>query len=310
MLIFLGPTPALARVMEFNHLTPDTVNRATRTTVVAAGKSINAARAAITMGATNVAAIGFAGGTTGQDLLALARATGITTHFTQVAPPTRVCITAIDHHASTSTELVEESAEVQASDYEKLLADLTALLATSPPGVLVLSGSLTPAGPPDFYARCVQAASQHHWQTIVDATGEPLKLALAHRPTWIKPNSAEFAQALNLPASDEPALKQAAAHLSSHGTSCLITRGPAGAWLATSGQCTTLTVPKIQPISPIGSGDSVTGVLAAQLARGASPKDAAKLALAAGVANALTPLPAVFQPSEVFSFAERISALD
>lgn len=308
MLIFLGPTPALARVMEFDHVTLDGVNRATRTTVIAAGKSINAARAAITMGATNVAAIGFAGGTTGQDLLALARATGITTHFTQVAPPTRVCITAIDHR--TATELVEESAPVELQAYDRLLADLTALLAKAPTGVLVLSGSLTPAGPSDFYARCVQAAHHHRWQSIVDATGEPLKLAIAHRPTWIKPNAAEFAQALNLPASDEPALKQAATQLSSQGTSCLITRGPAGAWLATNGQCTPLTVPKIQPISPIGSGDSVTGVLAAQIASKVPPLDAAKLALAAGVANALTPLPAVFQPSEVFSFAEKISAPD
>ena len=47
MIVCLGTTPALARTMEFDGLAVDAVNRATRVYEYAAGKAVNAARAAL-----------------------------------------------------------------------------------------------------------------------------------------------------------------------------------------------------------------------------------------------------------------------
>ena len=52
-------------------------------------------------------------------------------------------------------------------------------------------------------------------------------------------------------------------------------------------------------MNPIGSGDSVAAGFTAGLAAGKSPVDCAKLGIACGAANALTPTPGVVRPEDV-----------
>ena len=307
MLLFVGPTPAIARVMEFDRLSLDGVNRAARTTSVAAGKAINAARAAVLVGAENVFASGFAGGLTGDELMTGVTACGIRPQLTRVSAPTRVCVTVIDQVTHTATELVEESHPVESEDYERLLADISAIIRSEKSGTLNLCGSLTPGGPTDFYAKCVRLGKAAQWQTIIDATGEPLRLAIGEHPDWIKPNSQELAKAMGFNPADESALLAHARLLAEAGTNSLITRGAQPALLSAAGESYWFTVPAVTAVSPIGSGDSVTGVLAASLSAGKSPIESTTAALAAGVANVLTPLPAMFELTEFRIFGRMIT---
>ena len=56
-------------------------------------------------------------------------------------------------------------------------------------GVVILSGSLPPALPKDFYAKAVAHFKALGCTTVLDASGEAMKLALDAGPDLIKPNA-------------------------------------------------------------------------------------------------------------------------
>src|ERR1041385_13411 len=120
MVLCLGTTPAVQRVMVFRKLALDRVNRAITTLEGAAGKSVNVAKVLKALGQEPVA-IGFLGGDRGEFLRGVLEAKRIQTDFVRVSPRTRQCLTVIDDSAGTQTELVEESAAVSRADYEKLM---------------------------------------------------------------------------------------------------------------------------------------------------------------------------------------------
>src|SRR5438445_5377028 len=108
MILCIGTTPAVQRVMVFRTLALDHVNRATLTLEGAAGKSVNVAKVLQALGEEPVA-MGFLGGDRGEFLRSVLAAKGIESDFVTVPARTRQCITVIDESAATQTELVEES---------------------------------------------------------------------------------------------------------------------------------------------------------------------------------------------------------
>src|SRR5437016_1249944 len=120
MILCIGTTPAVQRVMVFPTLALDHVNRATATLEGAAGKSVNVAKVLQALGEAPVA-MGFLGGDRGEFLRGVLKANGIETDFVTVGAPTRQCLTVIDEAARTQTELIEESAAVERADYQKLM---------------------------------------------------------------------------------------------------------------------------------------------------------------------------------------------
>src|SRR4051812_14533415 len=95
MILFLGPTPPLARTMIFDEVVADDVNRATSVYETAAGKSINVAKVARILG-EEVVATGFLGGETGRFIRGQLDQMGIKHKFVDVRSKTRTCITVID----------------------------------------------------------------------------------------------------------------------------------------------------------------------------------------------------------------------
>lgn len=120
-------------------------------------------------------------------------------------------------------------------------------------GVAILSGSLPPALPKDFYARAVAALKAHGWITVLDASGEAMRLALMSGPDLIKPNAeeceplvgfipkspSEFARATTL-------LREKAAHV-------IISDGGAGAWF--DGEF--VAAPKVDVVDTTAAGDTL-----------------------------------------------------
>jgi tagatose 6-phosphate kinase len=303
-ILCLGATPATQRVMVFRALQLDAVNRAATTLDGAAGKSINVAKVLRALGAHPVAT-GFLGGDRGDYLLATLQAQGIEQEFVAVAPRTRQCITVIDEAAGTQTELVEESRPVTPEDYARLMVIVQRRL----PGcrALVLSGSLTPGGPADFYRQCVQYAHELGVVSIVDAQGAPLIEALKARPGLIKPNRSELAATVNRELKNDADVMNAMRELVAAG---------AGAMVVTAGKAPTLAfdgrrfwrvaTPAIQAVNPIGSGDSFTAGLAWQWAAGENLGEAGRWGAAAGAANALTWMAGEVNRADVEKLAQAV----
>jgi tagatose 6-phosphate kinase len=286
MILCLGTTPAVQRSMRFDHLTIDGVNRTADVSQYASGKSINAARVLHTLGQP-VCCTGFVGGATGEFLLADLDQAQIAHHFVRVGPATRLCTTLIDRDSHTATELIEESHAVLACAYDQLLTQFGELLPTVA-GVL-LSGSLPPAAPVDFYAKCVAAAVAAKKFVIVDAVGEPLTAALKFAPTVIKPNRQELARTVSAPVETDEQIKSAIRALLANGPRwAVVTDGPRDTVASDGNAFWKISTPPVQVISPIGSGDSFAAGLAAGIAQGQSVPQACQLAAACGSANALT----------------------
>src|SRR5438477_2525367 len=165
MILCIGPTPALQRVMVFRKLALDAVNRAVATFDGIAGKSVNVAKVLKALGEQPFA-VGFLGGKRGSDLRNEMAARSIELDFVQVAPLTRLCVTVIDEANRTITELVEESQPVAAADYDALFTIVQK--GTKRCRAAIMSGTLTPDGPENFYLRCTQSAHVAVALSVVD----------------------------------------------------------------------------------------------------------------------------------------------
>jgi len=289
MILCLGTTPAAQRVMLFRKLTLDAVNRAVTTLDGAAGKSVNVAKVLKTLGERPVAA-GFLGGARGEQLRSILAAKGIEMDFTTVDPQTRQCLTVIDESAGTQTELVEESQPVAAADYEALLEIVRRRLAGC--RAVIMSGTLTPGGPADFYFRCAQMAHEVGALSVVDAQGPALTEALKAHPGLVKPNRAELSATVGRPLAGEQDLLSAMRELCARGArQVVVTAGKEPALAYDGRSFWRVASPRIVTVNPIGSGDAFTAGLVWRLLRSEALPDACRWASAAGAANALTPMP-------------------
>jgi tagatose 6-phosphate kinase len=250
-------------------------------------------------------AAGFLGGDTGRLIREQLTASHIAHEFIPVTPKTRMCITLMDRANNTATELVQEASEVEKPAWGKLRQRVAELLPRA--RVLVLSGSLPPGAPQDFYAYCVNRATDCAVMTIVDAAGEPLRRALASKPLVVKPNRAELAKTLDTPIESEAAFRDAIKQLAALGPSwAVVTEGKAGAVVSDGETFWRLRSPKVVAINPIGSGDALAAGLASAISRGQRLPEACKLAVACGAANALTPVAGVVRPDEVSELIDRV----
>jgi tagatose 6-phosphate kinase len=288
MIICLGTTPTVQRTMTFEQLHVGDVNRATSVTETASGKSLNVARVLHTLGEPLVAT-GFVGGDSGAFIREDLSRAGIAHDFVNVGPKTRTCVTVIDEAERTATELIEESKRVEDDAFDRLGTKLAALLVGAK--LLVMSGTLTPGAPPDFYARCVERANGAGVRSILDATGVPLRHALAARPIVVKPNRAELGKTLDVDTSTNEGLRDGMRRLVGEGSAwAVVTLGGEGAMVSDGQRFWRVAAPNVNVVSPIGSGDSFAAGLAAGVFRGQSVPQACALAVACGAANAMTPV--------------------
>jgi tagatose 6-phosphate kinase len=289
MILCVGATPAVQRVMVFPQLHLDAVNRAAMTLDGACGKAVNAAKVLKVLG-ENPLVTGFLGGDRGDYLRSILRDKGIETDFVEVTPRTRQCVTLIDEAAQTQTELVEESQAVEPAAYTRLL-DVIRKHAPQCRAMMML-GTLTPGGPVDFYAQCVRIARETGIPSLVDAQGPVLLEALKAQPAIVKPNRKELAATLGRLLSNEAEVLAAMRELIESGAQRVVVTSGKEPTLATDGQSVWRILPsRIKVVNPIGSGDAFAAGLIARLAQGADLGEACRWGGAAAAANALTLMP-------------------
>ena len=308
MILTVGTSPALARTMVFDRLTLGDVNRATEVLISAAGKSINAARAARTLG-EGVLACGVAGGRTGDALREDLDRAGIRHDLVPASHSTRLCVTVVDRSAGTCTELVQETPPLLDAESDMLWRRLLEWVPQA--RVVVMSGTLAPNVPPAFYALVCRLARDAGVQCIVDARGPELLSTLPFQPALVKPNRTELSATLGRELANEAAMRAAMGDLLSQGArNVAVTAGADGVAFADGTRFWRLRPPTIRPVSAIGSGDAFAGGFAAGLSRGLAPLDAARLAVACGAANALTLQAGFVDPAEVERLGELVTVED
>jgi fructose-1-phosphate kinase PfkB-like protein len=120
-------------------------------------------------------------------------------------------------------------------------------------GVAILSGSLPPAVPKDFYARAVVAFKAQGWLTVLDASGEAMRLGLEAEPDFIKPNAEECEPLVGFVPKTPEEFARATVMLREKAAHVVISDGGAGAWF--DGEF--VPAPKVEVVDTTAAGDTL-----------------------------------------------------
>jgi 1-phosphofructokinase family hexose kinase len=297
MILCIGTTPAAQRVMVFQSLALGQVNRAVSTLDGVAGKSINVVKVLKSLGHEPLAA-GLLGGDRGEEIRTVLAERQICTAFVNVPSRTRQCITVLDQSNGTQTELVEEGLPVDGAAYESLRNIIIAQIPNA--SAVVMSGTIAPGIPLDFYATCTRLANEAGAFSVVDAKGEALELALGQRPSLVKPNRAELASTVGKNLHSEETVLQAIQQLAAYGAQrVVVTSGPAPALAFDGTAAWRIHSPSVPVVNAIGSGDAFTAAVVGRLLQGDDLGVACRWGAAAGAANALTAMPGELRRTDV-----------
>ncbi|MGF0316992.1 1-phosphofructokinase family hexose kinase [Nocardia fluminea] len=317
MIVTLTANPSVDRTVTLTEpLRRGQVHRAASVTSHPGGKGVNVARVVSEGGAAVTAVLP---GADDDPVVHGLRTAGIEFRTVPVTGGPRVNLT-IAEADGTTTKINEPGRPLTA----RQLTELTGLLVEVATGAewIVLSGSLPPGVPVDWYAQLVATLSTprvspngtRRTRVAVDTSDAPLLALFAETsdatPDLIKPNSEELAQLTGLDAVDletPMAAAEAAITLIDRGVGAVLaTLGAAGAVLVTAEDAWFAAAPPIVARSTVGAGDSaLAGYLLADLA-GASPADRLRTAVAYG--SAATALPGTELPGPADIVLETVTA--
>lgn len=281
--ITLNPSIDIAYQLETFQL--DKVNRVTNVKKTAGGKGLNVTRVLKQFG-QDVIATGFIGGDLGNFIEHSLDQTKIQHAFIKIDEETRNCIAVL--HEGQQTELLEQGPTISKKEADKLLQHLETLL--SQVKVAVISGSLPNGLPDHYYGDILDLCEKFKVKTVVDCSGEPLRAVLTRssKPTVIKPNKDELSQLLGMEVrADSNHLKQILRNERFDGVEWIIVSlGSQGAFAKHHDRFYRVTIPKIQVVNPVGSGDATVAGIAARLVENCSDSDLLKTANLLGMLNA------------------------
>jgi 1-phosphofructokinase/tagatose 6-phosphate kinase len=175
-------------------------HRAVEQTSMAGGKGVNVARALKTLGQP-VIATGVAGGPTGTRIIEQLTEEAILNDFVRIREESRTSTAVIDDTTGEQTEINERGPAVSQAELE-LFTDKLLYLAKGA-AVCVFAGSLPRGVPDSFYADMVAEMRQMGVTTVLDAEGEPLRLATRAEPTMVSPNELEAEELVGHEFSDD-----------------------------------------------------------------------------------------------------------
>ena len=290
-------------------LVPGEIHRPELLSVVPGGKAVNVARAATRLELEAVV-VPVVAGHAGAWLVEALAVEGIRARAVTIEGETRTCLTILDRSTGRLTEVYEPGPPLGATGWARLEAAVTAeLAADGARSVVVMSGSLPPGAPDDGYARLVTLARRAGARSVVDADGAVLARAIAARPWLVRVNADEAARATGQePGGEAQALAAARALRADGAVIALITRGVEGAVLVDEhGAAWRVGPPPEHGQYPVGSGDSFLAGFLRGIGEGVSTAQAARLAIAAGAANALHPGQGAVDPADVARIRPRVA---
>jgi 1-phosphofructokinase len=168
------------------------------------------------------------------------------------------------------------------------LVSLTASTALGSRVLVVCNPHPADSLPHDVYPKVVAAASQNGVPVLVDLSSPRLDFALEGRPDIVKLNDWELAEFVRDSVEGPDRRRRAAQRILDRGAhAVIVTRGPESALVLREDRAWELVPPRFTEGSREGCGDTMTGALAAALARGIELEPALVLGAAAGAANFL-----------------------
>lgn len=268
------------------------------------GKGIHVANVLTQLGQSCLAT-GMLGGKSGEFIAQKLDAYGIVHDFTTIAGETRSCIAMLTEDG-VQTELLEPGPIVSAAEQEAFIEKYKGLLKKS--ALVVCSGSLPRNMPDGFYKRLIQLAGEQEKKVLLDTSGEPLREAVEAKPFFIKPNRDEIEALTGRHLETEGDFIREIEQFWRAGIALVaISLGAGGSIVGYQDRIYKVTVPKIQAVNPVGSGDAFVAGMALAVNQDYEITDTLQLAAACGTANAMEAESGFVNPSVVKELQEKIS---
>ncbi|HSD77454.1 MAG TPA: 1-phosphofructokinase family hexose kinase [Solirubrobacteraceae bacterium] len=258
-------------------------HRTVEQTTMPGGKGVNVARTLKTLGQP-VIATGFAGGATGTRIVEQLTEESILNDFVRIREESRTNTAVLDPTNGQQTEINERGPAVTAKEVE-LFHDKLLYLARGA-DVVVFAGSLPRGVEPDVYATLIRECRKLGVTTIIDADGEPMRLAVRAEPDVISPNVLEAEELAGHEFNDEEDR--------AHAVRELVQLGPKEAIMTLPDGCVASVVenggrglyriwiePR-EPVAPVGSGDAFLAGFVAARYSGEPPAECLRFGVACG----------------------------
>lgn len=250
------------------------------------GGGINVSRAVSILGGSSIAVFP-AGGSTGKILIDMLQEQGIDNRPVTTEPLSRQSFAVRERETNQQYRFSMAGHKLPEKTSRECLQMITQY--DPPPSFVVVSGSLPPGVPDDFYGQLANHFRQSRTKIILDTSGEPLKNALKEQVYLIKPNQRELEYVCDCSLADEKVQNEKCREIVDKGycEALVLTLGEKGALLTTREEQYRVPGIEVKEVSAVGAGDSFVGGMVLALQQGKALPDAFLYAMAAG-SSALT----------------------
>ncbi|HOV75542.1 MAG TPA: 1-phosphofructokinase family hexose kinase [Candidatus Hydrogenedentes bacterium] len=306
MILTLTPNPCVDKTVFIPELNVGTFMRSQRYTCIPGGKGTNVSRAVKALGRSTAAMV-IVGGHPGAHVVEMIREQdGVECIPAWVASQTRTITTVLEEKIHRQTAFFEPGprvTEAEAASIRELFAK-----AVAKSRVVTFNGTVPDPAIRALYRELIPIAKAAGAITILDSHGPELALGLEAMPYMVKPNAAEAQEWAGFALDDDAARWRAIEYFHTGGVEMVVlSLGRDGALVSCGGMRLRVTPPTIQEVNPVGSGDALVAGFAIGLLEGMPIEDMARLAVAAGTANAMSWDIGHFTKDEVESLLPRVS---
>jgi 6-phosphofructokinase 2 len=252
------------------------------------GGGVNVSRAIRNLGGESTVFY-LAGGPSGQMFGMLLDREGLKHHAVAIEEWTRENFTVMESTSGQQYRFVMPGPDVTAEEWNACLERIAGI--EPMPEFVVVSGSLPPGVPADFYARLAKRVCAKGSRFIVDTSGAALSESLRGRVYLVKPSMRELRGLVGRELSHESEQDDAAMQIVKSGQAeiVVVSIGAGGVLLATAEGCERIPSPSVSVKSKVGAGDSMVAGIVLSLARDMSIRDAVRFGIACGAAAVMMP---------------------
>ena len=274
--------PVVDRLYYIDDFSAGTQYKEIKPDVFAGGKGVNIARVVSQLG-ERCELYAFLGGSAGRVIESDMEKHGVTIHPFRHEGETRTTVNIIDNRQRLETEITEPGVTVGKALVDSFFDELASDL--SPDDIVVCSGIPLKGMDVGIYKEISTLCSEKGARCFLDVNSSFLKAAFPARYSFFKPNINELKALFDDNRESAPELMKRSMELGAG--SVMVSTGKDGCLFMDEGEFFSASVPDEKVVSTIGSGDSTVAAFAVAKERGLGNRDAVKLAMAAGVSNAM-----------------------
>ena len=282
MIYTVTVNPALDYVLQLEKVNRGEVNRTNNDSFLAGGKGINVSQILNQLNVDNTA-WGFVGGFTGKELVRQLNQKRIESDFVTISDNTRVNVKI---HAEKETEINAAGPEIT---NQEIVAFKDRLNDLKKGDIVVMSGSLTPSLPTDFYQSLLPTIKEAGAEFVVDTTGQALLDTLEYQPLVIKPNHHELADLFNTTFDSSDVMLEYAQKLLNMGAqNVMISMAGDGGYLLTQDHVYHAKGAVGTAVNSVGAGDSMVAGFTGEFVKSGDSIEALKWGVACGTSTAFS----------------------